>query len=85
MTEWTPCSVQKIQVDADSFFQICRIYEACTRSTPTNTTDYYWCPSKLQADADKAFNGTTHGLCNDYAQPPDNRGAISFTEIRKDL
>ena len=33
-----------------------RVYEACTRSTPTNKTDYYWCPSKEQADADKEFN-----------------------------
>ena len=48
------------------------IYEKCTRSTPSNKTDYYWCPSKEQADADKDFNGTTHGLCNDFAQPPDN-------------
>ncbi len=58
------------------------MYERCTRETQNGTfKDFYWCPSTQQANDTWAFNGTTYGLCNDFAEPPDNSCADHFFPV----
>ncbi len=74
----------------------CRIYEYCTRDSPTTykpdedqltdeKSDNYWCAVVNNVNEDKEFNGhkNTRAFCTDLYYPKDNGCPETYEPVRR--